>query len=197
MLDLRVWYDFIQLMRGEFRNLCRDSILDSPELMEMIEKQEKVDAVITLSSCGAFMAHLFDAPLIMFSPNGAMSVMLEPGLGNPINPSIQPNIGAPFIEPMTFAQRLLNILLELIFKLYTWYVDSIQIESIREHFGEDVPDFDTILSERKAFLIANSHFITQGSWPSYKNVVEVGGIHCKPGKDLPSDLQEYMNAHKE
>ena len=78
MLDIRVWYDFIQLMRGEFRNLCRDSILDSPELMEMIEKQVKVDAVITLSSCGAFMAHLFDAPLIMFSTNGAMSIMLDP-----------------------------------------------------------------------------------------------------------------------
>ena len=197
MLDLRVWYDFIQLMRGEFRNLYRDSILDSPELMKMIDKPEKFDAVITLSSCGAFLAHIFDAPLIMFCPNAPMSIILEPGLGNPINPLIQPSIAAPFIEPMTFTQRLLNVFLEVIFKLYTWYVDSIQMESLREHFGNDIPDFDTILEKRRAFLIANSHFVTHGSWPLYKNVVEVGGIHCKPGKELPSDLQEYMDAHPE
>ena len=197
MLDPRVWYEFISLMRGEFRNLCRDSILDTPELMEMIEKKEKVDAVIILTSCGAFLAHVFDAPIIQFSPNGPMSIVYDPGLGNPINPFVQPNIGAPFMEPMTFTQRLLNIFLEIMFKSYTWYVDSIQIESIREHFGNEVPNFDTIFREKRAFLIANSHFITQGSWPLYKNVAEVGGIHCKPGQKLPSDLQAYMDAHPE
>ena len=155
MLDPRVWYDFFKLMGGEFRNLCRDSILETPELMEMIEQQEKVDAVIILTTCGAFVAHVFDAPIIQFSPNGPMSIVYEPGLGNPINPLVQPNLGAPFIEPMTFTQRLSNIFLEIIFKLYTWYVDSIQIESIRERFGEDIPDFDTILREKRAFLIAN------------------------------------------
>ena len=71
------------------------------------------------------------------------------------------------------------------------------MESLREHFGNDIPDFDTILEKRRAFLIANSHFVTHGSWPLYKNVVEVGGIHCKPGKELPPDLQEYMDAHPE
>ena len=197
MLDPRMWYESIQLMRGEFKHVCRDSILDYPELMEMIEKKTKIDAVISMSPCGNFLAHLFDAPIIVMSPNGPFSIMIEPGLGNPINPFVQPSLISPFIEPMTFVQRLLNIFLELVIRAYTWYIDSLQMESIREHFGEGVPDSYTCLKERSALGIANSHFITQGSWPLYKNVIEIGGIHCKPGKELPSDLKEYMDAHPE
>ena len=28
-------------------------------------------------------------------------------------------------------------------------------------------------------------------------MVEIGGIHCKPGKELPEDLKTYMDAHEE
>ena len=79
----------------------------------------------------------------------------------------------------------------------TRWVDSLFIESIRNHFGNDIPDFETIIRERSAFAIANSHFVTHGSWPLYKNLVEVGGIHCKPGKELPKDLKEYLDSHPE
>ena len=197
MLDPRIWYESIQLVKGEFRNMCRDSIIEYPELMEMIEKKVKVDAVVAMSSCGYFLAHMFDSQIIVYSPNGPFSMMIEPGLGNPINPFVQPSLIAPFIEPMTFIQRLSNIFLELVINGYTWYVDTLQMESIREHFGEDIPDSHTTLKKRSAIGIANSHFITQGSWPLYKNMIEVGGIHCKPGKDLPSDLKDYMDAHPE
>ena len=75
------------------------------------------------------------------------------------------------------------------------YTDSILIESVRKHFGEDVPDFETIMEERSAFALANSHFVTHGSWPYYPNVAEIGGIHCKPGKELPQDLKQFMDSH--
>ena len=53
---------------------------------------------------------------------------------------------------------------------------------VREHFGEDIPDFYDIAKERSPLTIVNSHFVTHGSWPTYPNMIEVGGIHCKPGK---------------
>ena len=81
--------------------------------------------------------------------------------------------------------------------LYVQYIDSIQLEFIRERFGEDTPDFQTLVEQRSAMAVVNSHFVTHGSWPLYKNVVEIGGIHCKPGKDLPPDLKEFMDAHPE
>jgi glucuronosyltransferase len=104
---------------------------------------------------------------------------------------------APFIEPMTFIERLSNLFLTGIMDLYMTYTDSIQVESLREHFGNDVPDFYTIMKERSAFSLANSHFVTHGSWPLYPNIVEIGGIHCKPGKELPPDIKDFMDAHPE
>ena len=68
---------------------------------------------------------------------------------------------------------------------------------VRVHFGEDIPDFDDIAKERSALTIVNSHFVTHGSWPTYPNMIEVGGIHCKPGKELPIGLKTYMDSHPE
>ena len=197
MLDPTYWYEAIKLMKGEFRDICRDSIIEYPALMEMIEKKVQVDAVVTMTPCGYVVAHLLDTQIIVFSPNGPFSMMIEPGLGNPINPFIQPSLLAPFIEPMTFVQRLSNVFLEIMLRVYSKYIDSIQMESIQEHFGNDVPDSDTTLAKRSAIGIANSHFITQGSWPLYKNIIEVGGIHIKPPKELPADLKQFMDAHPE
>lgn len=196
-LDLRIWYEGLKMMRTSFKGLCSESITGSPELMKMIEERVKVDVVITMSTCGSFLAHVFDSPLIMFSPAGPLSLQLAPGLGNPINPTVQPHLMSPFIEPMTFVERLSNVFLEGIMSLYIAYTDSIQVESLREHFGNDIPDFFTIMKERSAFAIANSHFVTHGSWPLYQNLVEIGGIHCKPGKELPSDIKDFMDAHPE
>lgn len=197
MLNLRYWYEGLKLFRSSFRTLCADSVREAPELMKMINDHEKVDVVITLSSCGAFLAHLFDSPVILFSPAGAFSMHLRPGLGNSINPTVQPHVVAPFIEPMTFVQRISNVFLEGLMYFYIMYTDSLQIESVREHFGKDIPDFETIMEERSAFALVNSHFVTHGSWPYYRNLAEIGGIHCKPGKQLPPDLKQFMDVHPE
>ena len=198
-MDPRYWYWGLNLFQTSFKNICADSMMDSPELRKMIEEKDTsdVDVVITMTNCGASLAHLFDTPLIMFSPAGPFSLQLAPGLGDPINPLVQPSLLAPFIEPMTFIQRISNIVLGGIMTSYTLYTDSIQIEGIRAQFGDDVPDFYTIVEERSALSITNSHFVTHGSWPYYQNLVEVGGIHCKPGKPLPQDLKTFMGSHPE
>ena len=196
-LSLKYYYDMLKLFKSNFTTICSDTILEATGLMKLIEEKEKIDGIVTFSSCGAFLSHAFDAPLILFSPAGPISILLAPGLGNPINPSIQPHLMAPFLEPMKFSQRIANLFLEGILNLYMMYVDSVQIQSIRENFGEDVPDFHSIMKERSAFAMSNSHFVTHGSWPYYQNHIEVGGIHCKPGKELPPDLKSFMDAHPE
>ena len=45
--------------------------------------------------------------------------------------------------------------------------------------------------------MANSHFVTHGVFPSYPNLIQIGGIHCQPGKELTGDLKKYMDSHPE
>ena len=76
---------------------------------------------------------------------------------------------------MTFFQRLGNQALELILDISMMYIDSLQMGHVREHFGEDIPDFYDIAKERSPLTIVNSHFVTHGSWPTYPNMIDRDG----------------------
>jgi hypothetical protein len=78
---------FIQVFNiwSQMFSFCKDSIIENPKLLKMIDANVKVDAVVTMMSCGSFLSHKFDSPLIWFSPGGPFSTMLTPGLGNPMN----------------------------------------------------------------------------------------------------------------
>ena len=66
-------------------SICKDSLVENPKLLNMIDANVKVDAVVTMMSCGSFLSHKFNSPLIWFSPSGPFSAQLTPGLGNPMN----------------------------------------------------------------------------------------------------------------
>ena len=75
-------------------------------------------------------------------------------------------------------------------------LDGMSITQLRKVYGEYIPDFLDMANDRAAFLISNSHLVTHGAWPYPSNsVVEVGGIHCKKGKELPRELNDFMNAN--
>ena len=87
MANPRIWIEAVKMWLN-MGSVCKDSILENPKFVKMIDDKVNVDAVVSLSSCGYFLSHLFDSPLILFSPAGPFSVHLKPGLGNPINPMV-------------------------------------------------------------------------------------------------------------
>merc|ERR1719242_1999597 len=103
----------------------------------------------------------------------------------------------PFLEPMTFSQRLTNTMFEVFMDGWLLWSDGMSIEHIRNHFGQDSPDLHSIMKERSSIAIANSHFVTHGVYPSYPNLIQIGGIHCQPGKQLDGDLKKFMDSHPE
>ena len=72
-------------------------------------------------------------------------------------------------------QRFFNVMVEKFLDTWSWYADGLQIGSVRNHFGQDVPDFYDVSKKRSAMFLANSHFITHGIWPTYPNFVDIGG----------------------
>ena len=87
MTNLKLWYKGITFWQS-LASYCKDSLLENPKLVKMIEDKVKIDAVIGLSSCGYFLSHAFETQLIPFCPAGPLSFQLKPGLGNPINPMV-------------------------------------------------------------------------------------------------------------
>ena len=190
----RYWYELLKMMSGDVQKVCSESLSETIEYLQKVNKNRKIDLVIMMSDCGAVLAHLFDTPIIMVSPAGPFSIYMK-HTGNSINPIVQPSLLSPSIEPMTFFQRILNVIIDNIVYAWIYIGDSMSLKYVRETFGDDIPDFNSIMEERTVFALANSHIATHGSWPYYRNFAEIGGIHCMHGKELPADLKQYMDSH--
>lgn len=82
-------------------------------------------------------------------------------------------------------ERVANFIMFLGAKLYVNLKMMPQFESVyRFHLGEELPGFKEIL--RNASLIfTNTHVSVNHLRPSFVNVVEIGGVHCREGTKLP------------
>ena len=40
LLDPRIWYEGIKTIKASFSNICTENILESPDLLKMIEEKE-------------------------------------------------------------------------------------------------------------------------------------------------------------
>ncbi|RZF48859.1 hypothetical protein LSTR_LSTR003239 [Laodelphax striatellus] len=125
-----------------------------------------------------------NAPLIGFS-SGNIPSWLNARYGNPDNPSYIPSFISEFTPRMTFLQRVQNSVLVLLSKfVYNVYYQSKSDFYAKKYFGNDLPPV-TVLAEKAALLLVNSHFSLYGAKPLMPNVVEIGGIQIRPVKQLP------------
>lgn len=56
------------------------------------------------------------------------------------------------------------------------------------------PGIWEMMGQRSQIMLSNSHAITHEPQQLLENVVHVGGIHIKPPKPLPQDLQDFLDA---
>ena len=166
-----------------------------PEISQLIKTGRRFDAVMALG-LDAFLADVFNCPLITWSPAGPLPVFIS-GSGNIINLSVQPMLTNKCIEPMTFFQRIGNHLLNLVSDIWV-RVMLHQMNEIRtRELGYELRSEAEVMAERFSVFISNHHPVTHGSWPYLPNVVEVGGLGIKEAKPLTGDLRTFLEAASE
>ena len=167
--------------------------------MKIIKDQPKFDAIATQWSCGSVLSHILDAPLIWFTPANPEGFDHQmKSLGITMNPSIQPRVETSFIEPMTFVERLQNIVGHKFTQLIRQFLEAGPVDHFRNEIYPDLPDFENYTYQRSVLLISNSHVATHGSWPYHENILNLGGLHSKPGKKLAKgNLKNFMDSFPE
>ena len=156
-------------------------------------QNKSVDALIVTTQFSFTGSRLFDhykCPLISMSPPGWASRITK-HMGNSENPSYQPDQIIPLIEPMAFHQRLLNTMIYAI----------MDMEFLGGYLMSLISKFDTDgyvkMHKATSLILMPSHFVTQSPRALTANTVEVGGIHCRKGEQLPNDLQNFLDSHPE
>ncbi|XP_054744472.1 UDP-glycosyltransferase UGT5-like [Anastrepha obliqua] len=141
-------------------------------------------------------AHKFKCPVVTL---GTMSYAdnMDHAMGLLTPWSFVPHLFLSHTDRMDFLARAYNTYLSLYDAvLRRWYYMPRMQKMAEQHFEGFIEGAFPQVSElvqNISLMLINSHRGVDAPRPSMPGLVNVGGIHIKPAKPLPSDLQAYLD----
>ncbi|XP_038217981.1 UDP-glycosyltransferase UGT5-like isoform X2 [Zerene cesonia] len=171
--------------------------LKTHEVQQILKKEKDAYDLLIIEECAEpFLAfsHLFKVPVIAISSMGMM-LNADEIFGVP---------GHIFLYPSMLHQRVYNLTfwekLEELYKNYKltndWNsIQSMHLNNVKNIIGHDVPHYSE-LNKNIDMLFLNIHPLWTNNRPLPPNIISIWGIHKKPEKALPQDLQSYLDSSK-
>ncbi|XP_021934412.1 UDP-glucuronosyltransferase 2B20-like [Zootermopsis nevadensis] len=174
------------------------TFLQHPRVQALIHsKDHHFDAIMVeafMNECFLGFAHKFKAPIIQICPFGGTPWMGD-WVGNPNPYSYIPDPFLHFSHYMTFWERLVNTVNGVYFRIGQEFYNIPRQDSIMRKFfneTEPIPPLSELV-RNTSLLLVNNHFSLNYPRPLMPNLIEVGGMHVQPPKELPQDLQKYLD----
>ncbi|CAK1547653.1 unnamed protein product [Leptosia nina] len=166
-------------------------------VQNIINKDEKYyDLLVTeaFSRPALMFSHIFKAPLIQLSSFG-MWLDSENIIGAPRHLFLYPNMINQRLYNLTFSEKVYELYKHYCI-LNMWYdTEQTELISLKKYFGGDVPPYEE-LYKNVDMLFLNIHPMLSNNQPLPPNVISIWGIHTKPVKSLPEDLERYLTSSK-
>ncbi|XP_032190363.1 UDP-glucuronosyltransferase 2B31-like [Mustela erminea] len=178
------------------QKLCEDVVLNRNLITKLQESRFDVILADTVGPCGELLAELLRIPLVYslrFSPGYATEKRIG---GLPFPPSYVPIILSELSDQMTFMERVKNMIYVLYFDFWFQALN----EKSWDLFYSQVLGRPTTLSElgRKAQIwLIRTYWDIEFPRPFLPNFEFVGGLHCKPAKPLPKEMEEFVQSSGE
>ena len=194
-LDLRrqgIW-GIIFMDWGPLFSGCHQTYQD-PEFKKLVN--QKFDLVFMDffgNECFLGFIYKLGAPFIYVAPMPVPS-FLSHHIGNRMLPSVVPLFIDGFSRSMSFSERLYNTILT---PLTSWGLRrhlSTQEVIYKKYLGDDMPPADEILGNM-SLILSNSHFSYNTPTPTLPDLVEIGAIHCRPGRELPEVIPLFQTTN--
>uniref|UniRef100_A0A8C2R7Z9 glucuronosyltransferase n=1 Tax=Capra hircus TaxID=9925 RepID=A0A8C2R7Z9_CAPHI len=190
----------IQSLFDEFSDIaikiCKEAV-SNKKLMKKLQ-ESKFDVVLAdaVGPCGELLAEILKVPLVYslyFSPG--YSVEKKSGkLSFP--PSYVPVMMSELSDHMTFMERRVK---NMIYVLYFDYWFQLYNEKWNQFYSEVLGRSTTlseVMGKAEMWLIRN-YWDFSFPRPRLPNVEFVGGLHCKPAKPLPKEMEEFVQSSGE
>uniref|UniRef100_A0A2K5YIV3 Glucuronosyltransferase n=1 Tax=Mandrillus leucophaeus TaxID=9568 RepID=A0A2K5YIV3_MANLE len=178
------------------RNFCKDVVSNKKLMKKLQESRFDVVFADAVFPCSELLAELFNIPLV-YSLRFTPGYVFEKHCGGFVfPPSYVPVVMSELSDQMTFMERVKNMIYVLYFDFY------FQVHDMKkwDRFYSEVLGRPTTLSETMGkadiWLIRNS-WNFQFPHPLLPNVDFVGGLHCKPAKPLPKEMEEFVQSSGE
>ncbi|KAL0963214.1 hypothetical protein UPYG_G00351210 [Umbra pygmaea] len=170
-------------------------MFSNKELLERL-RSEHYDVVLSdpmMNPGGELLAEYLGLPFVL-SIRFSFANTIERLCGQlPSPPSYVPGIGFEYTDKMTFAQRVKNVLYyvsqDVLFKI----VGATKWDGFFSEVLGTPTTFCEILGKADIWLI-RTYWDFEYPRPLLPNFKFVGGLHCKPAKPLPEDMEEFVQS---
>ncbi|XP_038194534.1 UDP-glucuronosyltransferase 2B1 [Arvicola amphibius] len=188
--------EFFSKYSDVIENFCK-AIVWNKSLMKKLQ-ESKFDVILAdaIGPCGELLAELLKTPLVYslrFCP-GYKFEKYSGGLTLP--PSYVPVVLSEFSDHMTFVERVKNMLQMLYFDF--WF-QTFNEKSWSQFYSEALGR-PTTLSEmmgKADIWLIRTYWDLQFPHPLLPNFDFVGGLHCKPAKPLPKEMEDFVQSSGE
>ncbi|XP_050800980.1 UDP-glucuronosyltransferase 2C1-like isoform X5 [Gopherus flavomarginatus] len=188
--------EFMEVSIKMFKQTC-DSVVLNPRLIAKLQ-QAGFDVLISdpLSLGGELVAELLEIPFVYtfrFSEGNTVERLCG---GLPAPPSYVPASTGGLTDRMSFIEKMTNLLLYIyhdVFFLHFWGDEWNQYYS-------DVLGRPTTLCEtmgKAEMWLIRTYWDFEFPRPFLPNFEFVGGLHCKPAKPLPEEMEEFVQSSGE
>ncbi|KAL6041691.1 hypothetical protein STEG23_009883 [Scotinomys teguina] len=191
MLQEVVWVD-----SDYFESLCKDVVFNKELMTKLHNSSFDVLVADPFMPCSDLLAEIFKIPLVYSLRFFPGSTYEKYSGGLPLPPSYVPPALSELSDRMTFMERVQNVIYVLCFDF--WF--QTYNEKKWNEFYSEVLGRPTTLTEmmgKADIWLIRTYWDLEFPHPLLPNFDFVGGLHCRPAKPLPKEIEDFVQSSGE
>nr|XP_060510918.1 UDP-glucuronosyltransferase 2A3 isoform X3 [Panthera onca] len=202
MPTLSLWQSTMKLQQfflqitGHLKLQCESVVYNQSMMKKLQETNYNVMVIDPVLPCGELIAELLAVPFV-YTIRYSMGYTLEKYCGKlPVPLSYVPVDVAALSERMTFLERVKNLMFSIFFDFWIQQYDT----QLWDQFYSDALGRPTTLCEvmgKAEIWLIRTYWDFEFPRPYLPNFEFVGGLHCKPAKPLPKEMEEFVQSSGE
>ncbi|XP_025859304.2 UDP-glucuronosyltransferase 2A3 isoform X1 [Vulpes vulpes] len=188
--------EFFHQITGHLKLLCETVAYNQSIMKKLREANYNVMVIDPALPCGELIAELLGVPFV-YTLRFSMGDTVEKYCGKlPAPLSYVPVTMAALTDRMTFLQRVKNLMFSIFFNFWIHQCNN----QFWDQFYSEVLGRPTTLCEimgKAEIWLIRTYWDFEFPRPYLPNFEFVGGLHCKPAKPLPKEMEEFVQSSGE
>ncbi|XP_051806453.1 UDP-glucuronosyltransferase 2A1-like isoform X5 [Acanthochromis polyacanthus] len=196
MSYLQIYLRFAELMKAQWQSVLKvmDGVLKSDTMMKKL-KEGNYDLLLSdpIYPGSDLLADILGIPLV-FSLRFSIANNWERLCGQvPAPPSFVPGATSKLTDRMDFSERIWNVLFYTVQDVATEYMMWKELDKYYSELKR-TPTSACEMMGRADIWLMRTYWDFEFPRPLLPNFKYVGGIHCRPAKPLPKEMEQFVNS---
>ncbi|XP_070251733.1 UDP-glucuronosyltransferase 2B31-like isoform X2 [Myotis yumanensis] len=177
------------------QSLCKDVVLNKKLMTKLQESRFDVVLADAIGPCGELLAELLKIPFVYSLRVSAGYTIERYSGGLPLPPSYVPIVLSELSDQMTFMERVKNMMYVLYFDFWFQAFSEKWDRLYSEALGRPTTLFE--LMRKAEIWFIRTYWDFEFPRPLLPHFQFVGGLHCKPAKPLPKEMEDFVRSSGE